>query len=130
MKCLIFLLSSVIIVQSLGLLPNYGGFQIVSKFIGDLVRDAVASEKHDFFYILLLWMERQSEKDFYGEIAWEASSAALMKFDCFLPLKVKIQLRFSMIIVVTDENDGVIRNFLYLFIFSKFFLNVKNLSLS
>lgn len=96
-----------LMIKSVILSPNDGDYRIVSRFIGDLVRDAIASENSDYFDTLLLRMEKKSTSDFYGEIASEASITSTMTIDCFLTRKIKIQQHFSMIIVVTDENNGV-----------------------
>lgn len=94
-------------VESLRLGLTDSGSQIVSKFVSDLVRDAVASEKSNYFDILLLRMEIKTETNLYGEIASKVSPAAMLTADCSYPREVKILQRFSIIILVTDDNNGV-----------------------
>lgn len=95
------------IVQSCQFAPSSDSSKIVSNFIGNLVRDAIVSEKSEFFDILLLRMEIKSETNLFGEIALQVSPAALMTMDCSYLRKEKIQQRFSMIIVTVDDYDGV-----------------------
>lgn len=95
------------IVQSWQFTLSDDSFKVVSKFIGNLVRDGIESEKSDFFDTLLLRMEIKSETNLFGEIALQVSPAALMTMDCSYLRKEKIQQRFSMIIVTVDDNDGV-----------------------
>lgn len=101
------LLSLVLFVQSIVLAPVDGGSKTVSTFVGDLVHDAVASEKSDFFDILLMRMKTNAENDLYGEIALKVSPVTVLTVDCSFSRETKILKRFSMIIVVTDDKNGV-----------------------
>lgn len=103
------LISLVLFAQSLRLSAIDGGSQNVSKFVSDLVRDAVASENSNFFDVLLLQIENKAETDIYGKITSKISPAAMLTVDCFFPREFQILQRFSMIIVVTDDNNGVIK---------------------
>lgn len=121
---IILVSSTILFVESLKLGLTDGGSQIVSKFVSDLVRDAVASEKSNFFDILLIRMENKTETNIYGEIAAKVSPAAMLTVDCYYPRKVQILQRFSIIILITDDNNGV-RKFKFSFKSNKNFFSFR-----
>lgn len=77
--------------------------QNVTKFIGNLVCDAVLSDPTEVRDVVLLRMENNLASKLFDQIAIETAGAIVLNVDCTKAITAKTVDAISMIIVVTDS---------------------------